>query len=89
LGGCDVMGDIADMMLDGTLCQFCGDFMGGEGDGFPVTCSACQVENNCNEFGLPKKPPAKKVKCPQCGKKVKEAGLEMHQKDVHGTIKND
>ncbi len=34
------MGEYADMMLDGTLCQSCGEYL-GDGDGFPVTCSGC------------------------------------------------
>ncbi len=31
-------GEIAEMMLDGTLCQGCGEFM-GEAQGFPGFCS--------------------------------------------------
>jgi len=33
------MGEIAEMMLDGTLCQCCGEFIGGEG--FPQYCPSC------------------------------------------------
>lgn len=33
------MGEIAEMMLDGTLCEGCGEYL-GEGDGFPQYCSA-------------------------------------------------
>lgn len=82
------MGDIADMMLDGTMCQMCGEFMGGEGDGFPVVCVSCQKDNDIDEYGTPpdepepqKKP---KVSCQICGKKVKKIGLGQHLKDVHG-----
>lgn len=32
------MGEIADMMLDGTLCEGCGEYI-GEGDGYPQYCS--------------------------------------------------
>lgn len=32
------MGEIADMMLDGTLCEGCGEYL-GEGMGFPDYCS--------------------------------------------------
>lgn len=32
------MGEIADAMLDGTLCECCGTYI-GEGDGFPQYCS--------------------------------------------------
>lgn len=37
------MGEIADMMLDGTMCQVCGQWIneGEDGDGFPVTCEDC------------------------------------------------
>lgn len=35
------MGEIADMMLDGTLCERCGEYL-GEAVGFPVICAACQ-----------------------------------------------
>lgn len=40
------MGEIAEMMLDGTMCQCCGVFLnsGEEGDGFPVYCSGCEPE---------------------------------------------
>jgi hypothetical protein len=34
------MGEIADMMLDGTLCQCCGDFL-GRNLGYPATCASC------------------------------------------------
>ncbi len=46
------MGEIADMMLDGTLCQMCGvdlseeneDIFGDEAPGYPITCAACGGE---------------------------------------------
>lgn len=34
------MGEIAEMMLDGTLCEGCGVYLEGEGDGIPRYCSA-------------------------------------------------
>jgi len=34
------VGDYTDMILDGTLCQVCGCYL-GDGDGFPVTCTSC------------------------------------------------
>ncbi len=34
------MGEIAEMMLDGTLCEGCGEYL-GEGDGFPRYCASC------------------------------------------------
>ena len=38
------MGEIAEMMLDGTLCEGCGEFI-GEGDGFPQYCSSTCAQN--------------------------------------------
>ena len=35
------MGEIADAMLDGEMCEGCGEYLGG-GDGFPRRCSACR-----------------------------------------------
>ena len=46
------MGEISEMMLDGTLCQFCGEYM-GEGEGYPGTCWGCSNDG---------KPTAKRVK---------------------------
>lgn len=46
------MGDIAEMMLDGTLCECCGVYIEEvEAQGFPRRCS------DCGEF-----PTVKKVK---------------------------
>lgn len=42
------MGEIAEMMLDGTMCEGCGEFFddiinGGEAPGYPRRCRACRV----------------------------------------------
>lgn len=36
------MGEIAEMMLDGTLCERCGCFI-GEAVGYPRECFACSA----------------------------------------------
>lgn len=33
------MGEIADMMIEGDLCEGCGEYLEGEGSGFPRYCS--------------------------------------------------
>lgn len=71
------MGEIAEMMLDGTLCQVCGEFMGDD-CGYPRTCDGCHARPELYPKGKPK------VKCPTCGKKVKAAGLADHERDSHG-----
>jgi hypothetical protein len=46
------MGDIADDMIDGVICQQCGmyleEFLDGtepDGFGYPVTCSDCRADS--------------------------------------------
>lgn len=41
------MGEIAEMMLDGSLCNTCGAYIEHENDeipGFPVDCEVCEEE---------------------------------------------
>ena len=43
------MGEISDMMLDGTLCQYCGVLLieeGGEEAGYPQSCEGCEEEDD-------------------------------------------
>ena len=88
------MGEIADMMLEGQMCQGCGEIL-GDGDGYPTFCGGCQSENGINELGetasdtgtttkdgKPIRRPGK-TNCPQCNKLVKIVGLDQHIKDVH------
>ena len=35
------MGEVAEMMLDGTLCQVCGGVIDGTTPGYPRTCEDC------------------------------------------------
>lgn len=49
------MGEIADMMLEGSMCQQCGEYL-GTGDGYPTLCTAC------SEKELPKPSTSKKKK---------------------------
>lgn len=34
------MGDVTDAILDGDVCEICGEWL-GDGEGFPQMCSAC------------------------------------------------
>lgn len=36
------MGEIAEMMLDGTLCAGCGVYLDEEPAGYPVYCDDCE-----------------------------------------------
>ena len=79
------MGEIANMMLDGTLCQGCGVYLGDDGLGFPTFCSSCRREQRENspaeKFPQPTNPA--KVACQTCGRHVKVGGLADHVRDKH------
>lgn len=44
------MGDIADMTLDGVLCQYCGVYI-GKGNGYPESCG-CHEEDDDEQLLL-------------------------------------
>lgn len=69
------MGEIADMMIEGAMCETCGEFLGDE-VGYPRQCYACSSESAGKSHD--------KVNCPICGKRVKRVGLAQHTRDVHG-----
>ncbi len=72
------MGDIAEMMLDGSLCEGCGCALDGESPGYPRYCS-----KRCRKDRAPAVPKATKIPCPTCGKRVKAAGLHDHMRAAH------
>lgn len=59
------MGEISDMMLDGTLCQVCGEYIWCEDYGYPQTCQGCldhdegeeEIDHSFTE----------EIVCPYCG----------------------
>jgi len=79
------MGDVADMMLDGTLCEGCGVYLEGESYGVPRYCASCH-EDRREFLTMPDyvRPSQTKVSCPKCQRRVKETGLADHLRDKHG-----
>ncbi len=76
------MGEIADMMLDGTLCEGCGVYMGDD-CGYSRRCAGCRKQDKLVTA------PKEKVKhefltCPECKKRVKKVGILDHRRDKHG-----
>ncbi len=42
------MGDVADMILDGTLCEWCGVVL-EDGNDWPHLCGDCQLEKDLED----------------------------------------
>lgn len=78
------MGDIADLMLEGDMCETCGEIL--EGAGFPQKCPACLADDKqqtVNPQHHATKGKSPKVKCPYCDKMVAEVGLQQHKAAKH------
>ena len=86
------MGEIADMMLDGTLCEGCGEYI-GLGGGYSQYCSPqCAADRGVefdNTFLYERRARggAEKVQCPDCGKSCKgEQGVKDHRRAKHKAV---
>ena len=82
------MGEIAEMMLDGTLCEECGVYIAGEGYGVPRRCRDCRPSKKEQKAmnvarSEAEQAAAKKHPCPVCGKRLREVGMQDHIRDVH------
>lgn len=75
------MGDIADMMLEGSMCEQCGEYM-GEGNGYPRLCGSCSRRPGNQKAAFDEEPRKPKQPCTVCGRHVK--GLADHMRDKHG-----
>ena len=81
------MGEYAEMMVNGECCEACGEYL-GFGSGVPSYCSkACAEGRGAKWASETPRPPIKKTKCPECGRKVKFAGLRDHLRDMHSSGK--
>lgn len=87
-------GEIADMMLNGTMCAGCGMWLhdGEDGDGFPEYCASCQPDEPLTTHKVARRvsnPPARvksarDTECPFCKKKMRGfGGLKNHMHDTH------
>lgn len=84
------MGEYAEMMLDGTLCEGCGTYIDDFDAGFPRYCSKqCAKDRGADMLTMTRKErhaalnPAR-TNCPQCKKRVKVTGLSDHIRAAHG-----
>lgn len=82
------MGEIADMVLDGTLDEETGEYI-GEGPGFPRNLRTGKgFGGDGSGIGgtsvYVEIPAHIKVVCPVCHRRVKAVGLDNHMQDKHG-----
>ncbi len=74
------MGEYAEMMLDGTMCMSCGEYLGSD-NGFPTPCPNCADDFSEYYEPIPKQP--KKHKCRTCNKRFRStAARDQHERDV-------
>lgn len=89
------MGDIADMVLDGTLDEETGEYIGDDGPGWPRNMrtgkgfydygpSLAATSPTSDEVVMVTLHRSTKIICPRCGRRVKAAGIEQHYRDKHG-----
>ena len=83
------MGEIADAMLDGTLCECCGEYIGSDA-GYPQYCSEeCARDRglSLNSDGLYEATRQEKHVCDICGARLKTAeGVEQHKRAKHQQV---
>ena len=73
------MGEIAEMMMDGTLCAGCGAYLEDSIEGIPNYCS-----KDCEPDGYGKNTKTEKIKCDLCNKMCGgEQGLKAHKLAIH------
>lgn len=77
------MGDIAEMMLDGTLCEGCGVALPGKASGDPRRCRDCKRDDQFRRTHPPVNPGSNMTACKTCGRRVKLAGIKDHMRDAH------
>lgn len=82
------MGEIAEMMLDGTLCVQCGGYIEhGEPDGTPRYCSAACRRDAGVDAPARGKLTNNRATCPVCRKQfTSRKARRMHQRDKHERI---
>lgn len=73
------MGQYADMILEGDVCQVCMCPLEDSLGEFPQTCPSCRHAD------LKDKKAALHAFCPTCKKRVKLTGLADHTRVVHGS----
>lgn len=71
-----IMGEIADMMINGTLCEGCGEALEGEAGGFPRYCSSSCAKDRGVDYEKPNHD-EKYDRFSYALMKLKQAGFEV------------
>ena len=85
------MGDVADMMLDGTLCAGCGQSLDMEPCGYPMYCGECGDFPGAEvviktTIDIQKPAAQNPAACPDCNKRFKNGyALGAHWDAKHGS----
>lgn len=69
------MGEIANLIIEGDVCQYCMCEL-GIGPGYPRSCRSCAVPPRTTSV-------QPMTTCPHCKKSVKLVGLQQHIKAKH------
>lgn len=90
------MGEYAEAMLDGSMCEGCGEYLGGQEFDVALLCARCAEDRRHDghvvgrlgrffqDLGDAPAVVKPRVQCPVCQKKVSPLGLEQHRRDRHG-----
>lgn len=79
------MGEIAEMMLDGTLCEGCGEYIGTD-NGFPTRCAGCGGNGGTQYGAYNGKKRKKREQCHVCNKRLLDKiALRQHMNMKHGS----
>lgn len=79
------MGEIAEMMLDGTLCEGCGGFLNEHPPGYPCRCNDCKrqdIQSTRKPAKVGSLQKQERVKC-TCGRCITPRGMQKHIHDFH------
>ena len=74
------MGEYAEMLLDGTCCEGCGEYMGGGAPGFPRYCKACRARSPSPAPSWRDRHP---VRC-ECGRRFKAVEHQRQHAETLG-----
>ncbi|MDR3100789.1 MAG: hypothetical protein LBV73_27465 [Paraburkholderia sp.] len=80
------MGEYAELMLEGVLCEGCGMFIDDDAPGHPRHCDDCATDVTVAAVGAPL---SRKVQCCHCARLIVRTGLKDHMDSKHPGVPHD